>query len=102
MGWGLRYRQDRSLSGPVLTVSGRLSRRTRGRLLTKMHTLAASGQGPLTVDISRVSYFDSVSLTILLGTERVIERQLDCPVDIRGIDVATSRLTGLDTLAPLG
>lgn len=92
----------RRRAGAVLTVRGPLTGRARGRLLTRMHAIAARSEGPLTVDVSRVSYFDSVSLTMLLGTERVLERQLNCPVDIRGLDVATSRLTGLDTPVPLG
>jgi anti-anti-sigma regulatory factor len=96
----LRSRRDRVTNEPVLTVTGALTPRTRGRLLNKMHSLAARHRRPLTVDVSGMSYFDSVSLTMLLGAERVIERQLDCPVDIRGLDVAASRLTGLDTAQP--
>lgn len=96
VGMGLRWRRDRATNDQVLTVTGALTSRTRGRLLNKMHALAARNRRPLTVDVSRVSYFDSVSLTMLLGAERVIERQLDCPVDIRGLEAAASRLTGID------
>ena len=96
VGMGLRWQRDRATNDSVLMVTGALTARTRGRLLNKMHARAARNRRPLTVDVSRVSYFDSVSLTMLLGAERVIERQLECPVDIRGIDVAASRLTGID------
>lgn len=100
LGRGRNHRHRSSTA--VLTVTGALDRRTRGRLLNRMHALASEGQGPLVVDVSRVSYFDSISLTMLLGTERVIERQLACEVDIRGLDVATSRLTGLDIPVTVG
>ena len=99
---GVRRKRQPESAGPVLTVTGALDSRTRSRVLTRMHRLAAQRQGPLVVDVSRMSYFDSVSLTMLLGAERVIERQLDCPVDIRGLDIATSRLTGLDVPVSAG
>jgi anti-anti-sigma regulatory factor len=92
----IRCQRERGDAGQVLTVSGQLTSRTRRRLLEKMHALAARREGPLTVDVSNLSYFDSVSLTMLLGTERVIERQLHCPVEIRGIDVAMFRLADVD------
>jgi len=79
----------------TIVVRGALDGASRGRVLRKMHGLATKSRAPITVDVSDLSYFDSVSLTMLLGTERIIERQIGCPVDIRGLDVATSRLTGL-------
>lgn len=82
-------------AGRTITVSGPLTSRTSHRLLSEIHELAARACAPITVDVSNLSYFDSISLTILLGIERIIERQRGCPVDIRGIDVATQRLTGL-------
>jgi len=93
--FGFRCRVAQDDGTRTITVGGALSRRTRSRLMAKMYDLAARRQGPITVDVSRVSYFDSVSLTMLLGTERVLERQLGCPVDIRGLETATFRLTGL-------
>lgn len=89
-GFSPRERHDRTI-----VVRGELSQSTSRRVLNKMHGLANRSRGPITVDVSGLSYFDSVSLTMLLGTERIIERQLGCPVDIRGLDEATSRLTGL-------
>ena len=66
--------------------------------MAKMHELAGRRQAPITVDVSGLSYFDSASLTMLLGTERVLERQFGCPVDIRGIDEAAFRLAGVSEL----
>lgn len=93
--FGLRCRVRRDDGGRQVAVEGVLTARTRGRLLAKMHGLAARRAEPITVDVSGLSYFDSVSLTMLLGAERVLERQFGCPVDIRGLDTATYRLTGL-------
>lgn len=81
----------------TIAVRGALTGARRERLLTRMHSLASRDRAPITVDVSDMTYFDSVSLTMLLGTERIIERQLGCPIDIRGLDIATSRLTGLTT-----
>ena len=92
LGWRCRIRQ---LDERTITVAGPLSHRTRGRQMAKMHSLAARRQAPITVDVSGLSYFDSASLTMLLGTERVLERQFGCAVEIRGLDVATFRLAGL-------
>lgn len=92
---GLKCRVRRSDEGQTILVEGDLGPETRSRLLAKMHDVAARHDGPLVVDVSRLSYFDSHSLTMLLGTERVLERQLGCPVDIRGLDVAAFRLTGV-------
>lgn len=89
-----RYRQH-CPAARTITVTGPLTGANRERLVSKMHRMAARGHEPITVDVTELSYFDSVSLTILLGTERIIERQLGTPVEIRGIDVATSRLVGL-------
>jgi ABC-type transporter Mla MlaB component len=89
-GFGPREQEQRTI-----VVRGELSKSTSRRVLSKMHGMASRGRGPITVDVSGLSYFDSVSVTMLLGTERIIERQLGCPVDIRGLDEATSRLTGL-------
>ena len=83
-------REDRTIA-----VRGALTGTKRERLLSRMHALAARDRTPITVDVSELSYFDTDSLTMLLGTERIIERQLGCPVDIRGLDTATRRLTGL-------
>ena len=94
--FGLRCRVRRDARGREVRVDGALTARTRGRLMAKLHALAVRRQEPITVDVSRLSYFDSVSLTMLLGTERVLERQYGCPVEIRGLDTATFRLTGLD------
>jgi anti-anti-sigma regulatory factor len=95
---GFRCRIEDVGDRRTITVCGALSRRTRGRLMEKMHELATRSRAPITVDVSALSYFDSASLTMLLGTERVLERQFGCPVDIRGIDAATFRLAGLEDL----
>ena len=100
MAFGMRCRVEQADEVRTITVAGALSRRTRGRLMAKMHDLATRRQAPITVDVSGLSYFDSVSLTMLLGTERVLERQFGCPVEIRGIDTATFRLSGLDEPEP--
>lgn len=94
--FGMRCRVCADARGQRVTVDGALTARTRSRLMSKLHGLAVRRRGPITVDVSGLSYFDSVSLTMLLGTERVLERQYGCPVDIRGLDTATFRLTGLD------
>lgn len=81
--------------GTRLAVSGPLTARTRGRLLDKVHRTARPGRD-LVIDLNALSYFDVDSLLILLGTERVLERQRGCEIDIRGLDVATERITRLD------
>lgn len=90
LGLGRRSGQQRTIS-----VSGALTASKRKRLLAQMHLLAERQKAPITVDLSDLSSFDSDSLIILLGTERIIERQLGCEVDIRGLDVAAQRVTGV-------
>src|SRR5437763_10039188 len=81
--------------GRTIAVRGALTEGKRERLLSRMHALAARDRAPITVDVSEMSYFDSDSLTMLFGTERIIERQLGCQVDICGLEAATWRVTGL-------
>ena len=94
MGGRMRCRRE-GPAGRTLKVSGPLTSRTSGRLLGKIYALAGADRSPITVDVSELSYFDSVAVTILLGAERIVERQRGCPVDICGLDTAALRLTGL-------
>ncbi|GAC1445314.1 MAG: hypothetical protein NVSMB55_25740 [Mycobacteriales bacterium] len=90
-----RLRVRCSRDGSRLTVSGPLTARTRGRLLDKVHRSARPDLDCLIIDVDALTFFDAESLLVLLGTERVIERQRGCAIDIRGLDTATERITGL-------
>lgn len=55
-----------------------------------------AGDSAVSVDLSRLSHFDSDALLSLLGIERLAARQLHCHVEIDGLEEATRRLAQLE------
>lgn len=92
----LRCAVHRHHGETLLVVRGRLDRRTLSRISDVIWRRAMAGDRAVTVDLSRLSHFDSETLLSLLGIERLAERQLSCEIDLTGLEEAARRLTGVD------
>ena len=88
----LQCRVSRTDSGNHIAVSGRLTNRSQEQVTREVWRRAALADDPITVDLSDLTYFDGRSVLILLGTKRIVERQLGCAVDVTGLDQATRRI----------
>ena len=95
MGARLRCRIERDREATRLDVAGSLDRGNEIDLVRAFWRAADRPGREVVVDLSRVTYFDSIALTTVLGLERIAERQRGCAVDVRGIETAAWSLTGL-------
>lgn len=59
----------------VVTVIGELDVLTARRLMPQLDDIVRKRTGDAVIDLSRAEFIDSFSLTVLLGTQRRLERQ---------------------------
>lgn len=91
-----RVRHDGS--GVRIVVRGRLTARTRRRVIDAIWKNCGRRGSRVAVDLSGLTYFDSSSLLALVGMERIAEGQVGCHIDITGVEDAAMRLTGVEEL----
>ena len=91
---GLRCRVSRTTDGDRIEVAGKLTQRSRKRLIDLLWTSAADGR-PVTLDLAGVTYFDGNSVLVLIGNKQILERQRNCQVDLTGLETATKRILAL-------
>ena len=92
---GLQCRVSRTASGgDRIEVVGKLTQRSRKRLIDLLWDSAAGGR-PVTLDLAGVTYFDGNSVLVLIGNKQILERQRGCQVDLTGLDTATRRILAL-------
>ena len=95
VGSGLRCRVSRTISGDRIEVEGKLTQRSRKRLIDLLWRSAGSDGRPVTLDLAGVTYFDGHSVLVLLGNKQILERQRGCRVDLTGLETATRRILAL-------
>ena len=59
----------------VVTVTGELDVLTARRLMPQLDDIVRKHQGDAVIDLSQAEFIDSFGLTVLLGTQRRLERQ---------------------------
>jgi anti-sigma B factor antagonist len=59
----------------VVTVTGELDVLTARRLMPQLDDIVRKQTGDAVIDLSRAEFIDSFGLTVLLGTQRRLERQ---------------------------
>jgi anti-sigma B factor antagonist len=59
----------------VVTVTGELDVLTARRLMPQLDDMVRKQTGDAVIDLSRAEFVDSFGLTVLLGTQRRLERQ---------------------------
>jgi anti-sigma B factor antagonist len=59
----------------VVTVTGELDVLTARRLIPQLDDIVRKRTGDAVIDLSRAEFIDSFGLTVLLGTQRRLERQ---------------------------
>jgi anti-anti-sigma regulatory factor len=91
---GLRCRVSRTTTGDRIEVAGKLTQRSRKRLIDLLWNSAADGR-PVTLDLAGVTYFDGNSVLVLIGNKQILERQRGCRVDLTGLETATRRILAL-------
>lgn len=91
---GLRCRVSRSTAGDRIEVAGKLTQRSRQRLIDLLWNSAADGR-QVTLDLAGVTYFDGNSVLVLIGNKQILERQRGCRVDLTGLETATRRILAL-------
>jgi anti-anti-sigma regulatory factor len=92
---GLRCRVSRTTAGDRIEVEGKLTQRSRKRLIDLMWRQASTSGRPVTLDLAGVTYFDGNSVLVLIGNKQILERQRGCQVDLTGLDTATRRILAL-------
>lgn len=90
----LRCRVSRHTDGDRIQVEGRLTQRSRKRLIDLLWTSASDGR-PVTLDLAGVTYFDGNSVMVLIGNKQILEQQRGCRVDLTGLEIATRRILAL-------
>lgn len=91
---GLRCRVSRTNEGDRIQVEGKLTQRSRKRLIDLLWASASDGR-PVTLDLAGVTYFDGNSVMVLIGNKQILERQRNCQVDLTGLETATRRILAL-------
>jgi anti-anti-sigma regulatory factor len=91
---GLRCRVSRDTAGNRIEVEGRLTQRSRKRLIDLLW-ISATGGRPVTLDLAGVTYFDGTSVMVLIGNKQIIEQQRGSQVDLTGLETATRRILAL-------
>jgi len=91
---GLRCRVSRNTDGDRIEVEGRLTQRSRKRVIDLLWNSATAGR-PVTLDLAGVTYFDGQSVLVLIGNKQIIERQRGSHVDLTGLETATRRILAL-------
>jgi anti-anti-sigma regulatory factor len=94
VGRGLRCRVSRNTDGDRIEVEGRLTQRSRKRVIDLLWNSATAGR-PVTLDLAGVTYFDGQSVLVLIGNKQIIERQRGSHVDLTGLETATRRILAL-------
>jgi ABC-type transporter Mla MlaB component len=88
----LRVRRARSNGqAVVVVVTGALTTASRAKVAEAIWRAAKSG-ADVHVDLSGLTSFDSDSLLALMGVEKVAENQLNCSIDLAGVEQAMERL----------
>jgi anti-anti-sigma regulatory factor len=82
-------------SGDRIEVRGKLTARSRRRVIDLLWRRTGTTGRRVTLDLAGVTYFDGASVLVLLGNKQIIERQRGCVVDLTGLDVATRRILAL-------
>lgn len=83
------------MEGDRIQVEGRLTQRSRKRLIDQLWS-SASGGRPVTLDLAGVTYFDGTSVLVLIGNKQILETQRGCQVDLTGLETATRRILALN------
>jgi anti-anti-sigma regulatory factor len=91
---GLRCRVSRTNEGDRIEVEGKLTQRSRKRLIDLLWESASDGR-PVTLDLAGVTYFDGNSVMVLIGNKQILERQRGSQVDLTGLETATRRILAL-------